>query len=217
MLLAQEIEELNRTTAPNIPEDVATAFQNAIQNWVANKIDKDALRVGDSIPSFKLNNHDGKSISSDDLLKQGPIIINFFRGGWCPYCNLELRAFQKHLNEIKKHKGSLVAISGELADSSINTVKENEINFPVLSDKNLLVARQFGLVFQLPEIIEDMTKNKFGLDLRKINGTDKFELPIPASYLVDVDHVIRYAYVNPNFMQRSEPSELVNALKNLGQ
>jgi len=215
MTLAQEIEKFNIEAAKGTPPEVAEAFQTSIQNWISNHIEKDALKEGDKIPSFQLNDANGKLVSSDTLLKQGPIVISFYRGGWCPYCNLELNALQKHIAEIKKANGTLVAISPELPDNSLTTIEKNKIAFPVLTDRNLQVAKQFGIAIQLPEIIKDMTKNVFGLDLTKINGADTFDLPIPATYVVDSDHIVRYAYVNPNFMQRSEPTKIVEALINL--
>lgn len=215
MSLTQEIENYNITAAKSTPPEVAEAFQMAIQNWVSSRIDKEALKEGDKIPSFELSDANGNVVSCDNLLTQGPIVISFYRGGWCPYCNLELNALQKKLSEIKNNNGTLIAISPELPDSSLTTIEKNQLTFPVLTDRHLQVARQFGLVFQLPEVIEDMTKNVFGLDLTKINGTENFELPIPATYVVDTDHIVRYAFVDPNFMQRAEPSKIIDVLKNL--
>jgi len=215
MTLTKELKDLKKQAAIDAPAEVTEAFQNAIQDWIATGIDKGALKIGDRIPSFQLSDATGKTGSSDELLKQGPIVISFYRGGWCPWCSLELRALQKHLHEFKKHHGTLVAISPELPDSSLATIEKNELTFPVLSDRDLQVARQFGLVFQLPETIEDMTKNVFGLDLTKINGTEKYELPIPATYVVDTDHIIRYAFVDADFMKRAEPEKIVEVLKKL--
>jgi len=213
MTLAQEIAVLNIEAAKNTPPEVAEAFQNTITNWISSHIENDALKDGEKIPSFQLKNANGEQVSFDDLLKQGPIVISFYRGGWCPYCNLELKALQNHLSEIEKYNGALVAISPELPDNSLTTIEKNALAFQVLTDRNLEVAKQFGLAIQLPEIIEDMTQNIFGLDLAKINGTNTFDLPIPATYVIDMEHVVRYAYVNPNFMQRAEPTKIVEILK----
>lgn len=215
MSLALEIENFNKIAAQSTSPEVTEAFQKAIQDWVSTRIDKEALKVGDKIPNFQLEDANGRVISSEKLLKQGAIVISFYRGGWCPYCSLELRELQKHLDEIKKYNGTLVSISAELPDSSSGTIEKNQLTFPVLTDRNLFVAKQFGLVFQLPEVIEGMTKNTFGLDLTKINGTEKYELPIPETYVVDTSCTIRFAFVDPNFMQRTEPAEIVEVLKNL--
>ncbi|VAW73780.1 AhpC/Tsa family protein GSU0066 [hydrothermal vent metagenome] len=215
MTLAQQIEKFNIEAAESIPSDVAEEFQSAIEEWVTTRIDKKALKVGQRMPSFQLNDANGKAVYSDELLKQGPIIISFYRGGWCPYCNLELKALQEKLNEFKDNNATLVAVSPELPDHSLSTIEKNELTFPVLTDRKLALAKQFGIVFKLPKNIENMTKNVFGLNLPEINGTDNFELPIPASYVVNSDHIIRHASVNPNFMQREEPSKIIDVLRNL--
>lgn len=215
MTLAQEIEILNREMANNLPEEVTEAFQNAIQDWIAAGIDKTALNVGDKIPSIQLFDATGESVIVDDLLKYGPVVISFYRGGWCPWCNLELRTLQKYLANINKYNGQLLAISAELPDRILNTVEKDSLEFPVLTDPDLGLARQFGLVFQLPPKIEDITKNVFDLDLKQINGMDSYELPIPATYVVDMKHIIRYAFVDANFMNRAEPESIIEILKNL--
>ncbi|VAW51339.1 hypothetical protein MNBD_GAMMA05-842 [hydrothermal vent metagenome] len=215
MTLAQQIEKFNIAAADSTPAEVAEAFQAAIQNWVTTGIDKDALKEGDRIPSFQLNDLNGNAVHSDELLKRGPIIINFYRGGWCPYCDLELKALQDSLSEFKASNATLIAVSPELPDNSLAAIEKNRITFPVLTDRKLMLAKQFGLVFKLPKTIEDMTKDVFGLNLPEINGTDEFELPIPATYIVDSDHVIRFASANPNFMQRTEPSKIIDVLKTL--
>ncbi|VAW78072.1 hypothetical protein MNBD_GAMMA12-3898 [hydrothermal vent metagenome] len=215
MTLAQEIEALNKTAAENTPAEVSLAFQEAIQSWVSSRVDKNALKIGDKIPPFQLKNSSGELFASDDLLNKMPAVISFYRGGWCPWCSLELKALQKHLDEIKDLNGTLIAISAELPETSLATVENNKLNFNVLSDQNLDVARQFGLVIQLPKNIEDISKNIFGLDFKKINGMDTYELPIPATYVIDINHTIQYAFVDPNFMNRAEPAEVLEVLKKL--
>ncbi|MBL1275315.1 MAG: AhpC/TSA family protein [Ectothiorhodospiraceae bacterium] len=215
MTLAQEIEALNKEAAENTPAEVSLAFQEAIQNWVSSRVDKNTLKIGDKIPPFQLKNSSGELFTSNDLLKQSPTVISFYRGGWCPWCSLELKALQKHLDEIRDLNGTLVAISAELPETSLTTVENNKLSFPVLSDHNLDLARQFGLVIQLPKNIEDMTKNVFGLDFKKINGMESYELPIPATYVVDINHTIQYAFLDPNFMNRAEPTDILEVLKKL--
>ena len=123
-------------------------------------------------------NANGKTVRLDDLLQHGPVVVAFYRGGWCPYCNLELRALQKTLPEIEKHGAQLVAISPQTPDSSLSTQQKDELQFQVLSDKHNAVARQFGLVFTLPEEIRTIYKG-FGHDLAARNGDDSFELTVP--------------------------------------
>jgi peroxiredoxin len=129
-----------------------------------------------------------------DLLQHGPVVVAFYRGGWCPYCNLELRALQKSLPEIEKLGAQLVAISPQTPDSSLSTQQKDKLRFQVLSDKHSAVARQFGLVFTLPEEIRTIYKG-FGHDLAVRNGDDSFELPFPATYVIGQDRIIRFAFV----------------------
>lgn len=119
------------------------------------------------------------------------------------------------LPEIEQLNGTLIAISPELPDNSLSTTEKNELTFPVLSDLGNLAARKFGLVFELAEDVAELTKNHFGIDLSRINGTEKFELPMPATYVVGKDGVIEFAFVSADYTQRAEPKEIVSALKRL--
>ena len=137
---------------------------------------KAALNVGAKMPAFNLKDARGQSISSEDLLKQGNLVVVFYRGSWCPYCNLYLKKLQQNLPQIKDNKGTLVAISVENPDNSLTIAKKNEVSFTVLSDPNLTVARKFGIVYQLPKETDETYKNKYGLDIAKHNEMEKPEL-----------------------------------------
>ena len=143
------------------------------------------MKQGDTIPAFTLSDATGKQVSSDQILESGPVVISFYRGGWCPYCNLELWALQKALPEIKANNASLLAISPESPDHSLTTQEQYALKFPVLSDHKNQVAKKFGLVFELGSELVSLYKDKFEFDLVTINGTKNVELPIPATYVVD--------------------------------
>ena len=128
---------------------------------------------------------------------------------------MELHSLQKHLQEIQRHKGTLVAISPELPDNSLTTSEKSKLAFPVLSDKNNSVAKAFGLVFELPDEVRKLYLDTFKVDLSVINGTEQQTLPIPATYVVDRDSVVRYAFVNADYTQRAEPSKIIDILTNL--
>ena len=136
--------------------------------------------------------------------------MSFYRGGWCPFCNLELWALQKILPEIERLGASLVAVSPELPDASLNTLEKHRLQFQVLSDRGNQVARQFGLVFTLPQELRPVYE-QFGIDIPPHNGDQSFELPLPATYVIASDGTIRYAFVNSDYTQRAEPSDIIAA------
>jgi peroxiredoxin len=213
MTLKHEIENFQKEMIPQIPGNVLQALQRTSAELLAKNIEEKAVKKGNTIPSFTLPDATGKTIISDDLLKDGPVVISFYRGGWCPYCNLELKALQGVLPEIKKLNAGLIAISPELPDGSLTTQENNALGFPVLSDQGNEVAKQFGLVFELDAELVPMFKENFNWDLIAINGTEKVELPMPATYVVDREGIVQFAFVNSDYTQRAEPEEILEVLK----
>ena len=172
---------------------------------------KTALKVGAKMPSFALSDALGKMVNSKDLLKQGNMVLVFYRGAWCPFCNKYLHQLQQSLPQIKQNGGNLVAISVEPPDRSMGIAKKNELQFTVLSDPNLNVARKFGIVYQLPDATNERYKAG-GLDLAKYNSTEKAELPISATYIVNKKGEIVYAFIEPDYKKRAEPAVLIETL-----
>jgi peroxiredoxin len=172
---------------------------------------KNALNIGAKMPSFNLPDDKNQQVSSSDLLKQGNLVIVFYRGAWCPYCNTYLRKLQKNLTEIESNGGKLVAISVENPDTSLANAQKNEVSFTVLSDKHLDLARQFGIVYQLAPDVNEKYKG-YGVDLVKQNGTETPDLPLSATYIVNQKGEIVYAYLEPDYKQRSEPSVIIEHL-----
>ena len=175
---------------------------------------KNALKAGDKMPSFNLPNAKNEQVSSDELLKKGNLVVVFYRGQWCPFCNLYLKKLQKSVKEINANGGELVAISVENPDNSLTVQQKNELDFTVLSDKNLDLARKFKLVFQLPKETDEKYKGK-GIDLVERNGTEKPELPIAATYIVKQDGEIFYAFLDQDFKKRLQPEDIIENLKKL--
>lgn len=175
---------------------------------------KTALNVGAKMPAFSLKDSLGNTVNSKDLLKQGNLVLVFYRGAWCPFCNKYLHQLQQNLAQIKQAGGNLVAISVENPDRSLAIAKKNELEFTVLSDPNLNVARMFHIVYQLPDATNEKYK-KGGLDLAKYNSTEKPELPISATYIVDKKGKIVFAYIEPDYKKRAEPSVLLAELAKL--
>lgn len=186
-------------------------FKNAIDELKNSGITKTALKVVDKVTDFELNNALGKPVKLSVFLQNGPVILTWYRGGWCPYCNIQLRHLQSHLSQIKELGATLVALSPELPDKSLNTKEKNELEFEVLTDYNNEVARKFGIVFTLNNELVDIYNGR----LEAFNGVGTNELPIPATYVIDKDYIIKYAFVDPNHRQRAEPADILSILKTL--
>ena len=177
-----------------------------------------ALKVGDAAPEFTLPDVFGHEVSLKSLLTAGPLVISFYRGEWCPYCNLELRELQAALPEIQALGAQLVAISPEKPDGGIIATEKNQLTFPILSDFNNKLARQFGIVFQVGDGVKDLGKNVFKNDLELRNGEGSYQLPVPATYVIDASGTIRFCHVDADYMTgRVEAETVVAALKVIAQ
>ena len=173
-----------------------------------------ALKVNDAAPEFTLPDAFGHEISLETLLARGPVVLSFYRGEWCLFCNLELRALQESLPRMQELGATLVAISPEKPEGGIAVTEKNKLTFPVLSDFNNTVARQFGIVFQVGDELQDLSKNVFKNDLALRNGEDSYQLPVPATFVIDADGIVRFAHVDVDYMTgRAEPEEVMAALK----
>lgn len=214
MGLTQDLAQLANQIKDKLPEEVKATMARAGADVAQLGIEDRSLKVGDSLPAFVLPNAVGETVEAHKLLKQGPLVIAFYRGGWCPYCNLELRALQQALPEIQAAGGTLVAIAPETPDNSLSTKEKQALTFEVLSDVGNVVAKQFGLVFSLPEYLRPVYKN-LGIDVAAYNGDSTFELPVPATYVVDTAGTIVHAFVNVDYTQREDPEQIVTALKQL--
>lgn len=173
-----------------------------------------AKKAGDPAPEFTLPDTDGKPVSSRELLTRGPLVLSFYRGVWCPYCNLELQALQEALPEITARGASLVALSPQTAANSRKSQRDNKLGFPILSDARSEVANAFGIRFKLPDYLVELYKG-FGNNLPAVNDDPSWVLPMPARYVIGTDGVIAYSEVNPDYTQRPDPSELFPVLDRL--
>ncbi len=208
MSLQDRLDEHRAQAEAKRPPHILEAMHRATADLAASGQAERALKAGDRAPAFTLQGPDGKPVSSADLLAQGPLVITFYRGVWCPYCNMELQALQEILPEIRAAGGSLVAISPENAANSRKSVRQNELSFPILSDKGNEVAAAFGLRFRLPDDVIAIYKG-FGNDLTMVNGEPSWTLPMPGRFVVGPDGVIAAAEVNPDYTRRPEPALLI--------
>ncbi|HEY0451807.1 peroxiredoxin-like family protein [Actinophytocola sp.] len=210
--LTVELTRLRGLRDEVIPPEVAAHMDQATAALVESKAADRAVGVGTRAPDFTLPNAAGKDISLKRLLNEGAVVVSFYRGIWCPFCNLELRALQQSAAELTRLGARLVAISGQTPDNSLSTAEKNGLTYEVLSDVGLTVARSYGLVFALPEYLQ-ADYRELGHPLSQFNGTDQNTLPIPGTFVIDPAGVVRYAYVNPNYMYRADPAAVIAALR----
>jgi len=172
-----------------------------------------AHQVGDMAPDFTLNNPTGQPVRLYEVLKNGPVILTWYRGGWCPYCNLTLHRLQEELPNFRAAGASLVALTPELPDSSMSTTEKHALEFDILSDPGNTVARAFGVVFQLTPEVAARYQESF--DLHAYNGDASNELPLAATYVIGTDGVITYAFLHPDYRNRAEPRDILTAVQRL--
>ena len=213
----KELEELSREVRSNASPERLQANAQTISDLVANGLSALALREGDVAPDFSLPDTRGHMVALKTLLDRGPVVISFYRGGWCPFCNLELRGLQRVLPEIVQMGASLVAISPQLPDNSLSTQEKNQLTFPVLSDVGNIVAKRFRIVFTLPTALVEENR-AIGRELVEINGeTGAAQLPMPATFVLDKSGVIRLAFVEEDWSKRLDPDIVLDTLRGLGK
>jgi peroxiredoxin len=196
----------------SVPRSVIETMHRATADLIASGAAARALKAGDRAPSFVLDDPDGTPVASSGLLAQGPLVVSFYRGVWCPYCNMELQALQEAWPAFRERGANLVAISPQTAANSRKSRRTNGLDFPILSDPGNATAAAFGLCFALPEYLVELYKSLKN-DLPAINGDASWTLPMPGRFVIGQDGVIRYAEVNPDYTRRPEPADLLPALR----
>lgn len=194
--------------------DVLDIMHRATAELIASGQAVNAKKAGDKAPEFTLKDPDGNAVSLLELLAKGPLVVSFYRGAWCPYCNLELQALQAALPEIEARGASIVTISPQTAPNSRKSRRDNHLTFPILSDEKSRVAAAFGLRFSLPDYLVELYKG-FKNDLPTFNDDPAWVLPMPARYVIGADGIIAYAEVNPDYTQRPDPMEILPVLDKL--
>ncbi len=212
--LTAQLQEKAKAAEDKTPAAKRAIMQKALEELAASDITKKALTVGAKAPTFELPDVKRGTTSLSSLLKKGPVVLTFYRGGWCPYCNIQLHDLQKHLSEMKKQGAELVAVSPQSPDASLSTVQKAELSFYVLSDAGGKVARQYGLMYALPKDLQELYL-EFGIDLSKVNADGKWELPLSATYVIDQSGTIRYSFVNTDYKKRAETLDILKVLRSL--
>lgn len=211
--LKEEIQKLQEAAKQKIPADIQEVMIKATQQLENDKISKYALKEGAIAKSFSLPNAVNEVVSLDTLLVNNDyLVINFYRGLWCPYCNLELQALQNISEELKNLNTKIVAISPQTPDASLSTLEKNELSFEVLSDEHNKIAKEYGLVYSLAEELKPVYE-KFGIDIPSSNADDSYELPMPATYLINKNKEILYSFIDENHQNRCEPQIILDIIQ----
>jgi peroxiredoxin len=214
MTLHEELAEFTSKSASYLTPERASVYTHQAEALVTSDILRKALRTGDAAPLFELPDAHGTTVRLEDLLLGGPVILSFYRGSWCPYCNLELQALQRELDNVTDTGAQLVAVSPNKPDVSADLVEKLGLSFAVLSDIGSQVADAFGIAFEvLPELRE--LYEAAGRNLGEMNGSEEWVLPVPATYVIDQTGTIRYDFVELDYRKRAEPSEVVAAAASL--
>jgi len=210
--LGEIFAERKALIAQYVPQEIQAIHEQVIGELREGGITQRALAVGATAPSFELTDHNGKAVSSAELLARGRLIICFFRGRWCPFCVGQLEAMNRILPQIRDAGAALVAISPQTVQQSFFMADQHRLGFPLLSDAGNQVARQFGLVYRVPDQQQSIYRRAF-INLPFINGDESWHLPIPGVYVVDRDGTILFAAVNPDYKERPEPEEILEQLQ----
>lgn len=196
------------------PPAAVKALHRSVDELIASGAQSRALKAGDVAPEFILPDTDGNPVSSKALLATGPLVVTFYRGAWCPFCNFDLSALEEARSEIESRGATLVAISQQTAPNSRKSQRQNGLGFPILGDHGGEVAAQFGVRWTLPDYAREVQK-ALGADLTQFNGEDSWTLPMPARYVIAQDGTIAYAEVNADYTIRPEPSAIFPVLEQL--
>jgi len=216
MSLQAELRAFHADFLGQVPAEIAAAMTQADLDLSASGILDRALKAGDRAPHFTLPHSTGGVMSLAGAIKDGPVVLSFYRGGWCPYCNLELRALQKALPDFTALGASLIAVSPQTPDQSLSTAEKNDLAFAVLSDAGSSTAKAYGIAFDLAQELRPIY-TRIGHALPDRNGDDSWVLPLPATYVIDRDGIIAFAYVDIDYRKRLEPATITATLAALAR
>ncbi|MFG0290205.1 MAG: peroxiredoxin-like family protein [Rhodopirellula sp. JB044] len=209
--LAPKLEKMAADAAQRYPAETLKTFQDAVETVRATGIEKNAKQVGDQAIDAELKAWDGTSVRLSELWSEGPVVLMWYRGGWCPYCNLQLRAMQKKVDEIEGAGARLVVLTPELPEKAKETAESNDLTMVALHDHESGLAKKYGLLFELPETIVPVYRDR--LKLNVYNGSEKMELPLSATYVINTSGTITYAFLDADYKKRAEPAEVVEAVR----
>lgn len=215
MSLESELRAVFDLRHTRIPAADLTVMERAAEELARSGLAERAVGVGATAPRFTLPSAAGTDVVLDALLAEGPVVLTFYRGAWCPFCNIALRALQQRHAEITARGARLVAVSPQIPDESLSLTEKHALAFDVVSDLGSDVAKQYGLAFDLPEELAGVY-DSLGFDLQRVNGGHPRTLPLPATYVIDRAGVVRWSFVDTDYVRRAEPDDILAALDGLG-
>lgn len=213
MELQKKLNLLKKRIEGNLPEETVSMMHKATKELENTGIGNNILKVGDKAPNFLLKNQNGEAINSEDFLGKKAVVLTFYRGIWCPYCNTDLVSLNSYFEEFTALDGVLLSVSPQLPKFNQQTVERQKLKYDLLSDGNNDVASGFGLRWVLKEPLVSIYKNQFNIDLKEYNGDDTWSLPVPARFLIDKEGIIRYVEYAVDYTKRPEPDALIEVLK----
>jgi len=215
LTIREQSDQLKAAAGERLPSEVVEVFDRSIQAFLEEGIPAESIKAGDLLEQFTLDDAKGTPVSLDQIIETGPAVIVFYRGGWCPYCNLALRTYQHELLPQLGHFGArLVAISPQTPDQSLSTAENAGLDFTVLSDPGSRLAQHIGIAFQQADEVLAVQRN-LGLDLAQVNAEGATHLPRPTVLVVDQDRTVRFVDVQPDYTARTEVADIVAALNDL--
>lgn len=215
MTLQESLDKLKARLESRLPEQALAIMHEATRDLENSGIGNGILKVGDQAPEFNLKNQDDLWVSSAEVLKKGPLVLTFYRGVWCPYCNTDLANLKRYTAPIKELNGTLLSLSPQLTSYSKQIIDRQKLNFDLLTDTGNNVANAFGLRWEMVDPLKTLYKDSFKISLPSYNGDDSWTLPVPARFIVGVDGIIRYAEFSVDYTKRPNPDVLVKALQTL--
>ena len=214
MTLTKQLKQLRDATMMRMPPAIIKTFENSLKAIERDQIKEKALPMGAVLPDFLLTDVNGNDFQLADVHHADFLVLNFYRGGWCPYCNMELREYERLKAGFSAVGANLIAISAEVPPLAAKTAQSNAITFPVLTDKDAQFMKKLGIVFSLDENSQKSYEG-FGIDFTKIHGNTHFELPVPAVYVIDRNSTVVFTHFEADYTTRIEPIDVLEAMKNI--
>ena len=211
--LGAQLDAAAEASKERLPATLRQTFTGAIDTVRGTGIESSAKNVGDDAPDATLTGWDGNEITLSDQWSKQPVVLMWYRGGWCPYCNIQLRAMQKSLDQLEGAGAKLIVLTPELPEKAKQTAEQNDLDLIALHDQNNQVARDYGILFELPASIVPTYRDR--LKLPQFNGNDDMSLPLAATYVINTDGKITYAFLDSDYKKRAEPADVIAAIKDL--